>query len=458
MLVCLALAAGLLSAPSPHVLMDGAEPLLVGLYDSADGVATERLPRRLDGRSGPHVLLRKPSASTEKPRRGLLTRQPQPGAAERAHLAEPRKAPLPGDAQAAAGLRPAAAAAAPVLADPEGLDGPDVSLVVPDVSLVVSSGDSDRAAPKQLVFMHIPKNAGTTIENLGEAHGVAWGRFDTLAGANPGLDVFDGRSGETFCTEWHTPPDQLPSPNPYTDPSSEVFCVTRDPWERMVSEYVYQVGQKHRFRSDPINIEDFLALNSLIPDGKECTTEGFNGFVEMAIKRSKHNPSLLNCHMIPQWRFIEFDGQRWCDHILPIDELVPRFNELMKQAGLPPRLSPHDEDNAADSCPSLRKLARANLGALFAPSTRALMRVRYQDDFAHLGDQLAASGKGRWHRLDAEAKVQDVSGDRLQPADVPASRQAALPEPPRSGRGGADAGDVAPPPSHRGAVEYVHDV
>lgn len=227
---------------------------------------------------------------------------------------------------------------------------------------------------RRLLFLHIPKNAGTTIESVAHSKGVQWGRL-MVSGQR---QMSDG----SWCSKWHIPPALMPPPNPYSDPQAEVFCVTRDPWERMVSEYVYLLQVYSKW---PV---------SHVKDGPPCTKKGLNMFVGRSLAGFERGQRYVaDCHLLPQWDYIESQGKNWCQHPLPIDHLTERFNELMMQHGLQLRLKPHNKANSgAGKCSNLKSLP---LEKAFDPVVKAAMRRVYARDFAHLGDSLSSpSGEG----------------------------------------------------------------
>lgn len=241
-------------------------------------------------------------------------------------------------------------------------DGPDMSIAV-----------FDCVSMKQLLFLHIPKNAGSTITGLGFELGIEWG-WRKWTGQTQVMS--DGNQ----CAKWHVPPNLLGGDNPYASPTVEVFCVTRDPWERMLSEYMYLLFENERYGPYP-NIHD----------GQPCTVEGFNQFVQHSISDMKlGHPYISDCHLVPQWNYIESsDGREWCKHKLPISQLTEEFNKLMSSHGLDARMEPHHKDNSRSSyCPDLHSQGDQDLSSVFYPETKAAMRSFYATDFAHLGDSL----------------------------------------------------------------------
>lgn len=238
-------------------------------------------------------------------------------------------------------------------------DGPEISILVFDCVSV-----------KQLVFLHIPKNAGTTISGLGNTLGVQWGwlKFE-------GKQVMpDGNN----CSKWHVPPNLFTGNNPYAQPTVEVFCVTRDPWDRMLSEYTYLLSKNEEWGPYPH-----------IHDGQPCTVDGLNKFVQHSISEMElGHPYISDCHLVPQWSYIEkSDGREWCKHKLPISQLTEEFNKLMSSHKLDLRMKPHRKENSASAyCPDLSSQGDHDLSSVFYPETKAAMRSFYAKDLAHLGD------------------------------------------------------------------------
>jgi len=240
-----------------------------------------------------------------------------------------------------------------------------------EVSLVVY----DCGKQKELVFVHIPKNAGTSIEDLAHDTGIDWGRYHDLTGGRQKMP--DGNK----CSKWHVPPALKAPPNPYNDSNVDVFCVTRDPWERMRSEYTYRLSKEHAWGAAPHLL-----------DSPRCTISGFNDFVKGNLETVEDGkPYVLDCHLVPQWQFIQnADGHLWCKEILPIHDLTPRFNELMVSYHLPVRMAPYDKHNSkADFCPTLSEVST---GVIFWPSTQIIFRRVYEWDLLAMGDSLAPYG------------------------------------------------------------------
>ena len=106
-----------------------------------------------------------------------------------------------------------------------------------------------------LQFVHIAKNAGTTIEDVAwKYHGIKWGRRAKYATSSAPLATGN-------CPSWHLPPRL----NPGTYRGKTVFCVVRDPRSRLLSEFLWR---QHNSRwSVKVARNNRLALGGSIGDG-----------------------------------------------------------------------------------------------------------------------------------------------------------------------------------------------
>ena len=85
----------------------------------------------------------------------------------------------------------------------------------------------------KLFFIHIPKNAGTSIENVGSKNNYLWGKE-----YNFNMDEDEIQNLVQNKSIWHLPPKYLPeNKNPYKKYTN--FAIVRNPYDRMVSEYKY---------------------------------------------------------------------------------------------------------------------------------------------------------------------------------------------------------------------------
>jgi hypothetical protein len=212
---------------------------------------------------------------------------------------------------------------------------------------------------KRLLFVHIPKNAGTTIEDIAFNTGVKWGRHYTLQPQR----LPDGN----VCQAWHTPPAYFPgATNPYSD--AEVFCVTRDPTDRMLSEYTYLVSVK------------WGDNNPRLRTAPECSELGLNNFVASTLRVVQSGqPFVSDCHFTPQTMFIYGPHKQWCTNIIRIDGLPDSFNNLMSDKGYPGvQLGKQKKNTRAHKCENLSVQS-------FTPETKQLISQVYATDFQRLG-------------------------------------------------------------------------
>lgn len=147
---------------------------------------------------------------------------------------------------------------------------------------------------KELKFIHIPKNAGTSIEELGKKLNLKWGKYDYS-----NLDLREKLS-EIPCCYWH---NYLFKNNSNVD----YFCIIRNPYDRIKSEYFYRKNKNQVFN---------LCLNSWIE--------------KFLINNTKN---VYDCHLIPQYNYIfDNEGNKKIKHVLRLDSnLNKNLKELLNK-------------------------------------------------------------------------------------------------------------------------------
>jgi len=158
----------------------------------------------------------------------------------------------------------------------------------------------------RLEFIHIVKNAGTSIENAAAKEGIAWGachfhQFHHCLYVNPDLEWNGG-------SQWHSLPQSF-SENPYED--AETFAVVRNPYARVIS-YYYYVNR----------VQDMSYLNN---------KNRLNEFVLQVLK--KRHTGLLPAS---EYIYDNKSGKKIIDHVLNFETLDSdgKFDKLMKKFNL----------------------------------------------------------------------------------------------------------------------------
>lgn len=155
------------------------------------------------------------------------------------------------------------------------------------------------ASFEDLYFVHIPKNAGTSIEDEALAHGVKWGRhyFDCQTYENRE----ENGKVRNYAT-WHFPNFVLA----YPKQSDQCFCVVRDPYTRIISDYLYHVRT--------------------FPQFKNCR---LNEFISFAIPYFWQDNHCFDNHIRPQSDFIFDNGTKVIDNILRFENIEQEFKDLV---------------------------------------------------------------------------------------------------------------------------------
>ena len=165
---------------------------------------------------------------------------------------------------------------------------------------------------KKLKFIHITKNAGTSIENIAKEKTISWGRFD---------QTFQGKS-DFPVEKWHLTCN--------LNPKFDYFCVVRNPYDRIISEF-------HCKYSNPTLLDSVWSK------------ESFNKFVQDKIKYCKKllvNNFHPGGHYCPQYYYIN----NYTDiliHIIKYENINIEFNDLMKLYSIPITFNRHDNKSSS---------------------------------------------------------------------------------------------------------------
>jgi hypothetical protein len=210
---------------------------------------------------------------------------------------------------------------------------------------------------RRLLFVHIPKTAGSTMEMdvaLGQDKHLTWGKcmfLDGIRGCTWRRDAKFrfGRPLRTLPPYWHVPVHYFPLYN-YNPYDADTFAVIRHPVDRAISEYHYVCSRgKRRQRGKELckNMTNFI-LTGLDP-------ENAKNFV---FPRADY-------HWISQRDFIVGPFEtRTVDHILQMEDMSPHFEQLVTAFGLPHLHWPVHRNNAGPSlnaAPSLNSTKAAVL-------------------------------------------------------------------------------------------------
>ena len=179
-------------------------------------------------------------------------------------------------------------------------------------------------ASSSLQFVHIPKNGGSSIEMFAGSIGRQWAgaRDDWPEGPTP-LCAYDFSFSEGDAvgggSKWHVPPHvwKAHGQDPYA--GSENFCVVRNPYTRIVSEFVYNQAFG---RAGPGPECDGSVLNAWV-------NASLSAMIQLAVTPNAVPPAnagKYDCHLLPAAYYVGGDG---CEHVLHFETLNSDFARLM---------------------------------------------------------------------------------------------------------------------------------
>ena len=190
------------------------------------------------------------------------------------------------------------------------------------------------------IFIHIPKTAGSSIEQILDPQAAA--DLDALGG---GLTAHHNLQGADY-------PDF---------PEYFKFTVVRNPWDRVVSAYFYDINMSAR------NESRFLERDVIARLGP--TKTGFCEFITKHFRDLTHDRHRL--HYIPQYKWINTDGD--FDYVCRFENLQGDFNTVCDKIGIPRKVLPHTN-----------KTKHAHYTEYYDDVTRAEVAMLYNIDISSL--------------------------------------------------------------------------
>lgn len=191
-----------------------------------------------------------------------------------------------------------------------------IILVIIGLLLLITKKSLEYFNETQLQFIHIPKNAGTSIENLGNKYGIKWGRF---------IEKENYLLYDTPCDYyyWH-------SPYFIKDKDLKYFAVLRNPYDKIISEFYYVGG----FKQFP----------------KKTHLDSFHSWLDDKYKIIQKNKHWNNCHILPQSEYVyDQDGNKKIDHIVYMDkQFKTNLDKLFKQYNLNININDFEKNNSRD--------------------------------------------------------------------------------------------------------------
>jgi hypothetical protein len=189
----------------------------------------------------------------------------------------------------------------------------------------------------KLKFIHIPKTAGTSIENYGFLHAIKWGKVD--------ISYYNSFNINTNYGKWHSTFKTLP--HDFYE-GFDLFCVVRNPYDRIFSAVF--CGFKDSY---PKTIEE---LNKEIID-------------------RIHDE---NIHFVKQSDFVYKDGIQKVKYILKFENLKYDMEKLLKMYGI------NSEFNINHNKSQTKYFSIKEL----YPETIQLINTFYKSDFENFGYQM----------------------------------------------------------------------
>jgi len=152
-----------------------------------------------------------------------------------------------------------------------------------------------------LKFLHIPKTGGSSIEYAARKVGINWGKFDKSLKLDRTYAV-----GKGPFSKWHIP---------QSVEGSDMFCVVRNPWDRIISQFYHKNVIKNY---TPVHLNRWI--EKTLP-------------LILSIQKPKHRKKkkTQDNHLLPQIHFVKHST-----YVLCCERLGADLAQLLDIYSLPP--------------------------------------------------------------------------------------------------------------------------
>ena len=222
----------------------------------------------------------------------------------------------------------------------------NIAIIGVFVYMSVSYRISNFTNNRKLEYVHIPKNAGTSMENFGKANGIMWGRF------NENYSAYCDK-----CTYyiWHTPCF-------VKEDNTDYFTTIRNPYDRIISEFYYTNSGKIK--------------KGLYGDKKDIDV--FYDWFDTNLEIYQKKDTVLGCHFMPQSKYVyDENGERRIEHLVFMDKNFNKnLDKLLKQYNIITDIDTFPRSNKRDKTFSKDDLSQEYKDKIYN---------MYIDDFNNFG-------------------------------------------------------------------------
>lgn len=161
-----------------------------------------------------------------------------------------------------------------------------------------------------LEYIHIPKTAGTSVEDFGNKYNILWGRF------NINYTLYKNAPVEL----WH---------NPYFIYKNNNFTIVRNPYDRIISEYYY------------------IHKKTNIFNNKIYQIQLFKNYLNRIIEEYKDNIYIYDGHILPQSYYVyDEKGNKRIEYVIKMeDDMTKQLDTLFKKYNLNMNINEFPESN-----------------------------------------------------------------------------------------------------------------
>eukprot|EP00924_Labyrinthula_sp_SR-Ha-C_P014765 snap_masked-scaffold_43-processed-gene-0.28-mRNA-1 protein AED:1.00 eAED:1.00 QI:0/0/0/0/1/1/2/0/282 len=187
---------------------------------------------------------------------------------------------------------------------------------------------NQKTLSKDLELIHVTKTGGTSLEAISKEQGLDWG-YEKREKIYRNLRHTDKNTRQK-CedAEWHLP-QYLFTEDPYESNTKDTFIVVRNPYERMISEYRWEVGYyKKNMKTERKKNKKFYDFVEKIGGfEKMSTTRALNEYLKEKLRKTRQ----FCTHYREQATYLFHPKEKQkllVDHVLRFEDLDSDFDVL----------------------------------------------------------------------------------------------------------------------------------
>ena len=190
----------------------------------------------------------------------------------------------------------------------------------------------NQSAIEKLYFIHIPKTAGTSIEDIIYNYGGCIGNCYFKKNNINKNSV--SKSKYKIISQWHIPLRYIHEDKvKHILENKIIFAIIRNPYERIISDFKFWISFYYQHKSNTKYSHIIKEIINIYNNNFTIDPINLNLFINNILTNKKYK-ILLDGHFIPMYKYIYIKKKKITNDILRFDNLNDDFNKLINKYNL----------------------------------------------------------------------------------------------------------------------------